>query len=876
MHDFVTRFAFAASLVVPLVAQESRRVFDAAQVQVGPLEPAFEALFDLDGDAYPDAVAALFGTASGRIGTYRNDGTGRFVPVWSTGIRGWFGENFLVPGDFDGDGRRDDFVVGVANTVQVYCCDGVGPPTVAGPQVAFPGGTLRDLEVEDLDRDGRDDVIALGTDAQTTPATTQLVAFLTTDPAGQPTIHPLVVSGSRSRIRTLHASAGHAVTMLLSTTSGELVPVVFDAVSRAWQASAPIAVERALGDPAAGDVDGDGDQDLVLFGVPLGNGRFQVVRQDAGAFTAEPGAAGGPATGLADVDGDGDLDGVCCGGGGGGPPLPNHRASTFEIAINDGAGRFAPSFRIHGLGARHLAGAADVDGDGDQDLVAGRVVYFADGPLRADPFGHWQPRWFGGEGDLSGPRDGDGDGDADVAVSPYGSHRNLGTRGFVTEVLPGPVAMQYARGLALGDWDADGDVDALLEVSSFGNPPIAPGVWNVRQSAPGHWELGAFALTPDPNRLVPGWSFRSHDSDLDSDGIPDLLVTTEFQVGTSTNVDLTSVYRGSAGGAFTFVRDLDATVKAIADFDGDRLPDLLVARRFAHWALARNLGGLAFGTPTVVLPASVESYHDRPAVGDLDGDGDLDCVLPTPVTIVVCANDGAGNLVPQPRQPSFPDFGGNGQRIVRLCDADGDRKPDLLVYPGRETTFSTTILRGQGDGTFVEHATEVVNPELAADLDGDGAVELVLPSRQTIVAAKPRRSRGEFEQRHASGPGTGGIAMSFGARGPFRADDTIELRVRGGLGGAIGGLLLTERGASVPNLFGAGHGLWLDVSGPTVAVPIVLGGAPGVAGAGTLAVSVPIPLTMLGVELHHQVGVIDAGAPLGLSTSNGLRIRYGS
>ena len=55
---------------------------------------------------------------------------------------------------------------------------------------------------------------------------------------------------------------------------------------------------------------------------------------------------GGPATHLIDVDGDGDLDGLCCGGGSG--PYPNEGSSTFQVALNDGAGVFAPAFPIAG------------------------------------------------------------------------------------------------------------------------------------------------------------------------------------------------------------------------------------------------------------------------------------------------------------------------------------------------------------------------------------------------------------------------------------------------------------------------------------------------------------------------------------------------
>ena len=122
-----------------------------------------------------------------------------------------------------------------------------------------------------------------------------------------------------------------------------------------------------------GDVDGDGDLDGVVFG----QYGYQIWRRTAaGTMVLEPLQSGGPATDLADVDGDGDLDGICCGGGGGHTPtyLRNTTPSAFEVCLNDGTGQFDDAVAFASVGGHHVAGAVDLDGDGDVDLLGGRTV----------------------------------------------------------------------------------------------------------------------------------------------------------------------------------------------------------------------------------------------------------------------------------------------------------------------------------------------------------------------------------------------------------------------------------------------------------------------------------------------------------------------
>jgi len=116
---------------------------------------------------------------------------------------------------------------------------------------------------------------------------------------------------------------------------------------------------------AAGDVDGDGLCDLFFCGLDsdnalfrnLGHWRFEDITARAGV--ALPGLDCMAAV-LADVDGDGDLDLVV-----------NTLGQGPRLLLNDGTGRFTDATDAAGLRARtggmSLA-LADVDGDGDLDL----------------------------------------------------------------------------------------------------------------------------------------------------------------------------------------------------------------------------------------------------------------------------------------------------------------------------------------------------------------------------------------------------------------------------------------------------------------------------------------------------------------------------
>jgi hypothetical protein len=213
---------------------------------------------------------------------------------------------------------------------------------------------------------------------------------------------------------------------------------------------------------------------------------------------------------------------------------------------------------------------------------------------------------------------------------------------------------------------------------------------------------------------------------------------------------------------------------AVGDFDGDGRPDV-ISPMFdsGGWGGGVSLwrsradGGLRSATKT-----TVSGNVDAVAVGDLNGDGDLDAVVgETNADLTTLLNRGDGTFA----TTSSTAFVGT----LALADFDGDGDLDLLngggetleVWPGAgDGTFGTpvtttvagldvfrldvgdfdgdgiadvvtsgyydgpTILRGAGDGTFTV-AWEIpglrVQSLRAADLDGDGLADVAASTQWT-------------------------------------------------------------------------------------------------------------------------------------------------
>ena len=226
----------------------------------------------------------------------------------------------------------------------------------------------------------------------------------------------------------------------------------------------------------------------------------------------------------------------------------------------------------------------------------------------------------------------------------------------------------------------------------------------------------SFAAGDDPRSVAV--------ADLDGDTVPD-LVTANFE---SHDV---SVLLGNGDGSFqpavsylttNLVVNFPLSV-AIADLDGDTVPDLVILNENGETVsslLGNGDGSFREGFKIRRVGLDPRSF----AVADLDGDS-----VPDAVTVnidggdvSVLLGDGAGRF-----QFAFSFAAGISPQSIAIADFDGDTVPDLVT-----TDLSATVvhvLLGNGDGTFEVPVAFAAGPGrrsvAVADLDGDTAPDLV-------------------------------------------------------------------------------------------------------------------------------------------------------
>ncbi|NOX29904.1 MAG: VCBS repeat-containing protein, partial [Actinobacteria bacterium] len=373
---------------------------------------------------------------------------------------------------------------------------------------------------------------------------------------------------------------------------------------------------------------------------------------------------------VADADGDGDIDILSAE-----MRLDAADDARLQLFVNNGDGTFTAEVLARGLD-NHESRFADIDGDGDTDIVG-------------KPFDWFTPRldiWENNDGSA-------------LAVD--------WVRVVIDSARP-----DQALFVLPGDFDGDGDQDLVSGPNLLVNPGAVDGPWE------------RILIGEGLNQAVLVF-------DIDEDGDLDIVGTAG--IGSEANAGL--VWARNDGGAFTLFDNIEqGTGDFIQGAAAGRFSDDGPLLFLASWHEA-DQGVQGYAIPDgeadsaewIFRLVSEESQDEAISLGDIDLDGDLDVMMGTR-WIRNDTNDGAVFTLHEP-------VTGEPDRNV-LVDMDGDGDLDVVVSYEDAVNGRVAWYEQGTDPTAIwtEHFVANLTMGLSldvADIDGDGDLDIVVGEHST-------------------------------------------------------------------------------------------------------------------------------------------------
>ena len=330
----------------------------------GTLRGLTVAASDLDGDGDMDVIAGSYFNEDrfeSKVAWFENiDGEGDFAREQFLAFNTTHGVQAVIAGDLDADGDNDVLSVSqIDNKVSWYENDGTAR-FGRQRQIASDANGLAEIEVGDLDGDGDPDILA-GSNSDND------VTWYENRGNGQFAKEQLISDETRNLQSVAMADIdGDGDPDALSASYDDDKIAWYENLGGGDWGAQQVINSRANGaiNVKTADVDGDGDEDVLSAAVLDatvgwyenldGKGDFGPYKQLPGfALMAEWISSG-------DIDGDGDLDLMSA-------AYQDGKIRWYENL--DGKGDFATGIVVHEGGGANTVEPIDADGDGDLDLA---------------------------------------------------------------------------------------------------------------------------------------------------------------------------------------------------------------------------------------------------------------------------------------------------------------------------------------------------------------------------------------------------------------------------------------------------------------------------------------------------------------------------
>jgi hypothetical protein len=372
----------------------------------------------------------------------------------------------------------------------------------------------------------------------------------------------------------------------------------------------------------------------------------------------------------------------------------------------------------------------------------------------------------------------DGDGDLDVYLTHGSYHSNQLFRndggGVFVDATSGPLGdLDFASGVAWGDYDNDGDLDLYLAECFTANELF-------RNDGGGTFvDVTGGPLGDAGCGMGVVWG------DFDNDGYLDIYLANDGSAnklfrndGGGNFVDSTSGPLGDAGSSSTV---------ACADYDNDGDLDIYLVNFGSANRLLRNDGGLVFVDVTSG-PLGDAAQGKGVAWGDYDNDGDMDLYFANQYTgNKLLRNDGGGTFVDVTSGPLAD--GGNGKGAA-WGDYDNDGDLDLFLAKGDGATLAENkLMRNDGGGIFVDVTSGPLTKlglwsgSALGDCDNDGDLDLYVANLQGPNSLFLNQKGSTNHWLHANLVGVVSNKSAIGARVSAYSSSLSQIReISGGSG----------------------------------------------------------------------------------------------